>query len=453
MVTFMKINPNIFKAYDIRGIYPEDINEETVYNIGRSIAVHTKAENIVVGKDIRLSSDSLEKELIKGLKDQGINVIKLGFSTSPMLYYATGLLSVEAGIMITASHNPKNYNGLKICKQFAVPVGEGSGMEEIKALAINGIFPKSATKGRVSENQDFKNQYFRHIGRFFNIPSNGKKIKIVFDFANAMGILDKPVFAKLKNYIESVYLYDNYDGNFPNHEANPLNTSTLESLQEKVLEIGADFGVSYDGDADRVGFIDEKGHTIPMDYITALIAGEILKKHKGALVLVDLRSSNAVIEYIKKAGGKTGLCRVGHSLIKKQMRDEKAVFAGELSGHYYFDENYKAELSSLAVIMIINLINESGKTLSELSKPLKKYHHSGEINSKVESTKEVIFKLKNKYADGKINELDGVRIDFEDWWFNVRASNTEPVIRLNLEAKTNKQMEAKVEEVLDIIRS
>ncbi len=448
----MKINPSIFKAYDIRGVYPEDINEETMYNIGRAIVVHTKAENIVVGKDIRLSSDSLEEELIKGITDQGANIIKLGLSTSPMLYYAAGLLSVDAGVIITASHNPGKYNGLKICKQFAVPIGEGSGMEEIKALAVNGIFPEVTKKGTVSENKDFKNQYYKHIERFFNTETS-KKQKIVFDFANAMGIFDKPVFEKFKDYIDPVYLYDNYDGKFPNHEANPLNTNTLKALQAKVLETKANFGVSYDGDADRVGFVDENGEIIPMDFITALLAGEILKKHQGALVLVDLRSSNAVLEYIKKAGGRTDLCRVGHSLIKKQMRDEKAVFAGELSGHYYFDENYKAELSSLAVIIIINLINESGKTLSELAKPLKKYHHSGEINSSVESTEKVFLKLKKKYQDGKINELDGIRIDFENWWFNVRASNTEPVIRLNLEAKTKKEMEEKREELLDIIRA
>ena len=448
----MKINPSIFKAYDIRGIYPEDINEETVYNIGRAIVVHTKAENIVVGKDIRLSSDDLEEELIRGITDQGANVIKLGLATSPMLYYASGLLSVDTGVIITASHNPGKYNGMKICKQFAVPVGEGSGMEEIKALAINGIFPEVEDKGSVSENKDFKNQYYKHIERFFNTETT-KKQKIVFDFANAMGIFDKPVFEKFQDHIDPVYIYDDYDGNFPNHEANPLNTSTLAALQKKVIAEKANFGVSYDGDADRVGFVDENGEIIPMDFITALLAGEILKKHQGALVLVDLRSSNAVLEYIKKAGGRTDLCRVGHSLIKKQMRDEKAVFAGELSGHYYFDENYKAELSSLAVIIIINLLNESGKTLSELAKPLKKYHHSGEINSSVESTEEVFLKLKAKYKDGKINELDGIRIDFEDWWFNVRASNTEPVIRLNLESKTKKQMEEKRDELLDIIRS
>lgn len=449
----MKINPEIFKAYDIRGVYPTDINENTVYNIGRAVIAFTRARSVVVGHDIRLSSEALEKAFLRGLIDQGADVIKIGLSTTPMVYYASGTLPVDLGVIITASHNPAKYNGLKICRQFAVPIGEGSGMEEIKALAVNSVFTDVKKKGKISNHLEFKEHYFKHIKRFFNPPTTKNKIKIVFDFANAMGIFDKPVFEELKDYIEPIYLYDNFDGKFPNHEANPLKTNTLEAIQKKVTETGADLGAAYDGDADRVGFIDETGAIIPMDFITALIAGEILKKHRGGLVLVDVRSSNAVSEYIEKAGGKTHLCRVGHSLIKKQMRDEKAVFAGELSGHYYFDENYKAELSSLAVIMIINLINGSGKTLSKLVKPLKKYYHSKEINSKVTSADEVFLRLKEKYARGNVNGLDGVRIDFEDWWFNVRASNTEPVIRLNLEAKTKKLMEEKRDEVLEIIRS
>ncbi len=448
----MKINPGLFKAYDIRGIYPDDLNDESAYFIGRAIVAYTGAQKIVIGKDMRVSSEKLEASLIKGICDQGCDVVKIGLSTTPMLYYASGLLSVDAGIIITASHNPGNYNGFKICRQYAVPVGEGAGMEEIRALAVNAAFNDPDKKGSVTEHPDFKEQYYRHIGRFFNEKNTSKK-KIVFDFANAMGIFDKPVFEELKEFIEPIYMYDDYDGRFPNHEANPLKTDTLAALQAKVIETNADFGVSYDGDADRVGFVDELGQVIPMDYVSALIAKEILKKHAGGLVLIDLRSSNAVLEYIEAAGGKTALCRVGHSLIKKQMREEKAVFAGELSGHYYFDENYKAELSSLATIMIINLLNESGQKLSELTQPLRKYHHSGEINSKVASRKDVLARIRQKYDDGALNMLDGIRVDYDDWWFNVRPSNTEPIIRLNLEAKTKKMMEEKRDELLDIIRS
>ncbi len=447
----MIINPKIFKAYDIRGLYKEDIGRRVTYNIGRALATYTKAETIVLGKDCRLSSDELETALVNGLIDQGCNVIKIGLSTSPMLYYASGLLTVDAGVIITASHNPAEYNGFKMCRKNAVPIGEGAGMEEIKALAINGVFEDPETKGEVEDNTGFVEQYRSHIKRFFNLKTN-KRRKIVFDYANAMGILDKNVFQELDAYIESVPMFDTYDGSFPNHEANPLKTETMKDLQEKVKEVNADFGVSYDGDADRVGFVDEKGDIVPMDFITALIAEEILKKHHGGLVLVDLRSSNAVFEHIHEAGGHTALCRVGHSLIKKQMRDEGAIFAGELSGHYYFDENYKAELSSLAIIMITNLINETGKTLSELTDPLKKYHHSGEINSEVESREKTLAKIKQKYSDGKINELDGVRVDYKDWWFNVRPSNTEPIIRLNLEATTEEKMKEKRDELLEFIR-
>jgi len=447
----MPLNPSIFKAYDIRGVYPDDFNEESAYAIGCALICHTKAEKVVVGKDIRLSSDSLEDALVRGITDQGGDVIKIGQATTPMLYYASGKLAVDVGIIITASHNPAEYNGLKLCRKNAVPIGEGAGMEEIKALAINNIFPSAKKRGIIEENNGFLRHYLDHTKRFF-IP-HAKKIKVVFDFANAMGIIDKNVFSELSEFIEPIYLYDNFDGRFPNHEANPLKIQTLAALQDKVLETGADLGASFDGDADRVGFVDEKGTIVPMDFSTALIAKEILKKHPGGLVLVDLRSSNAVKEYIEKSGGRVALCRVGHSLIKKQMREEGAIFAGELSGHYYFDENFKAELSGLATIMIMNLINESGRKLSELTQDLKKYFHSGEINSDVVNKSEVFSKLKEKYKTGRLNELDGVRIDFADWWFNVRASNTEPKIRLNLEAKTQSLMEEKRDELLDIIRS
>lgn len=446
----MSLNPSIFKAYDIRGIYPDDINEDAIYNIGRAIVCHTKADNIVVGKDIRLSSDALEEKLIAGIIDQGANVIKIGQATTPMVYYASGKLAVDVGIIITASHNPAEYNGLKLCLKNAVPIGEGAGMEEIKALAMNGIFPNAEKKGKITINTEFKRHYLDHIKRFF--IHTDKKLKVVFDFANAMGIIDKTVFEELHEYIDPIYLYDNFDGRFPNHEANPLKTQTLVDLQKKVIDNNADLGIAFDGDADRVGFIDEKGEVVPMDFSTALIAKEILKKHPGGMILVDLRSSNAVREYIEKAGGRVDLCRVGHSLIKKQMRAEGAVFAGELSGHYYFDENFKAELSSLAAIMIMNLINENRKKLSELTLDLKKYFHSGEINSDVADKDAVFLKLKQKYENGSLNELDGIRIDFDDWWFNVRASNTEPKIRLNLEANTKKLMESKREELLKIIR-
>jgi phosphomannomutase len=412
---------------------------------------YLNSKKIVIGRDIRNSSDELSEALIKGIAEGGADVIDIGIATTPMIYYASGKLEVNAGVIITASHNPAEYNGMKLCLKGAVPIGEGSGMEEIKELALRGDFSKVEKQGEVIENNSLKEDYKNYLTGFYK-KGLGQN-KIVIDFANAMGIEEKDVLEKFSEDLDLTYLYDNFDGNFPNHEANPLKTETLEDLQKKVLEVQADLGIAYDGDADRVGFVDEKGEVVPMDYVTALISKEILKKNPGELILIDLRSSNAVREVIEEAGGKVKHCRVGHSLIKAQMRRDGAIFAGELSGHYFFEENFKAEMTVLAVIMILNLLNETGKTMSELTADLKRYYHSGEINSDVQDPQKVFDELKKKYSSGKINELDGIRIDFEDWWFNVRASNTEPKIRLNLEAKSKELMEEKKIEVLNIVRS
>ena len=443
------MNEKIFKAYDIRGIYPRELDEETAYKIGRAIVLYTKAQKIVVGRDMRESSPQLENALVKGITEQGANVIKIGLSSTPLVYFASWKINVDAGVIITASHNPAEYNGMKMCFKNAIPIGEGSGMEEIKSIAIKGEFSEVSEKGRVEENDSVKNEYVKYIASFYK---KGTHRKVVIDFANGMGITDKEIYEKILENVEAVYMYDNFDGTFPNHEANPLKTETLEALRKKVVEEKADLGIAYDGDADRVGFVSEDGEIIPMDYVIALLAEEILKKHPGKLILMDLRSSNAVKEVIEEAGGKVNRCRVGHSLIKKQMREEGAIFAGELSGHYFFEENSKSEMATLAAVMILNLLNETGQKMSELVKNLKRYYHSGEINSDVEDKNEMMNKLKEIYKDGKLDELDGIRIDYSNWWFNVRPSNTEPKLRLNLEAKTKELMEEKKDELLKIIR-
>ncbi len=444
------INPGIFKAYDIRGVYPEEINIDTAYNIGRALIAYTKAKKVAVGIDMRKSSPELEEAVVKGITDQGSDVVRIGLSSTPMLYFASWNLDADAAVMVTASHNPAEYNGMKFCRKGAVPIGEGSGMEEIRDLAIAGNFPDSEVKGEESEDLELEQKYLDYIAGFFK--SGSAKKKVVIDFANGMGIIDKEVYEKLSGDVESVYMYDNFDGNFPNHEANPLKTETLAALQKKVIEEEADLGIAYDGDADRVGFVDEKGQVIPMDFVTALLAEEKLKKMPGSLILMDLRSSNSVREAIEEAGGQVHESRVGHSLIKKQMREEGAIFAGELSGHYYWEENSKAEMSTLAALSLINLINETGAKMSELVYGLKRYFQSGEINSEVADKDAVMQKLKDKYKDGKLSMLDGIKITFPEWWFNVRASNTEPVLRLNLEAKIKDLMEEKRDEVLGIIR-
>lgn len=444
------MDPKIFKAYDIRGLYPSEIDKDAAYAIGRALVAHTGAKKVIVGFDMRESSVEMEAGLISGITDEGADVIKIGLSTTPMLYFASWQIEADTAVMITASHNPAEYNGMKFCLKNAVPIGEGSGMEEIKELALAGKFSESETKGQVTEEADFLKKYLAYMSKFF-VTGRAKK-KVVIDFANGMGILDKEIFEMFPAELEAVYMYDTLDGNFPNHEANPIKTETLATLQEKVVVERADLGIAYDGDADRVGFVTEEGEIVSMDYLIALLAKEVLKKNPGGLVLMDLRSSNAVKEVIEEAGGRVNRCRVGHSLIKKQMREQGAIFAGELSGHYFFEENSKAEMTTFAVITLLNLMNKTGKKMSELIAELKRYFHSGEINSDVADKDVVMQKLKTTYQDGKLDELDGIRIDFPDWWFNVRASNTEPKLRLNLEAKTKELMEEKRDEVLGIIR-
>lgn len=444
----------IFKAYDVRGIYPTEINEDIVYKTGRAFVKFLGAKNVVIGRDIRESSPSLFEELKRGITDQGANVYDLGLVTTPMVYYASGKLEVDGGIVLTASHNPGEYNGMKFCHAEAVPIGENSGLLDIKQLVIDDNFDEPEEKGEVIE-KDIKSEFLNYLASFVNLGD--KKFKLAADFANAMGIAEIDLYKKFPDNIELITLYDEFDSTFPNHEANPLKVETLQDLQKKVVKESADLGVSYDGDGDRTGFVDEKGEVIPMDLTTALIAKIILEKHPGARILYDLRSSMSVKEVIEENGGIAGECRVGHALIKKQMRDENAIFAGELSGHYYFQENFKAEAGSLPVIYLLNLMAETGKSISELIADVKRYYHSGEINNEVSDKDAIIDKLKEKYSDGKITELDGVKISFWDnekgsrWWFNVRPSNTEPVLRLNLEADTPELMEKKKKELLEII--
>jgi phosphomannomutase len=450
MKKMSEINPKIFKAYDIRGIFPTDLNEDVAYRIGRATTQFLKAKKIAVGRDIRESSPVLFDSLVKGITDQGADVYDLGVTSTPMVYFASGRLDVEGAISLTASHNPAEWNGMKICRKDAVPVGENSGLFEIRDKVINGEFQDAGKKGEIISKEEIKNEYYKYLCSFANLGE--KKFKIVIDFANAMGILEWEIFKKFPDNLDISALYDNFNGKFPNHEANPLKTETLGELQKKVIADKADLGIAYDGDADRVGFVEENGEIIPMDLVTALIAKMVLEKNPGAKIFYDLRSSRSVKEYIEENGGIALECPVGHANIKKIMREQNGSFAGELSGHYYFKENYMAEASTLAAIMLLNAMAESGQKISEMVAKVKRYFHSGEINSEVEDKDAVIALLKKKYSDGKISELDGVKIEFPGWWFNVRPSNTEPVLRLNLEANTKEIMEEKKGEVLKIIR-
>jgi phosphomannomutase len=436
----------IFKAYDIRGIYGRDLTEDAAERIGRAFATLVGCRKVVVGRDMRPHSENLFKGLTRGLTGQGCDVIDLGLCSTPMSYFANGFLGADGGVMITASHNTGEWNGFKLCRAEAVPISGDTGIEDIERIVRDGAFAAPAARpGRVSTH-NIAAEYASHVRRHAHLA---RPIRIAADMANAMGIYEA---CALEGVLEVDPLFAVLDGTFPNHEANPLKVETLEALSRRVRAGKYDFGVAYDGDADRVGFVDEQGEPIPMDMITALIAQDLLAAEKG-VVFYDLRSSWSVKETIEAGGGTPMMSRVGHSFIKQQMREQNAIFAGELSGHYYFRDNYFTESASLAVICVANFVSRSNRPLSALVAPIRRYAASGEINSRVSDPARVLAAIKESYSGGRLFELDGISVEFKDWWFNVRRSNTEPLVRLNLEARSRPLMEARRDELLAIIRA
>ncbi|MFH1970127.1 MAG: phosphomannomutase/phosphoglucomutase [Verrucomicrobiota bacterium] len=446
----------IFKAYDIRGVVGKDLDEDLAFKIGRAFASFLNCRRVVVGQDMRSSSEAMFQALARGLTQQGADVIRVGVCSTPMSYYANGKLGADASIMITASHNPGAWNGFKLCRAKAIPISGATGIQEIERRVMQSDFaPASVSPGTISS-YDILPEY---VGRVKQLAALQRPVTIAADYANAMGCVEAKALTGL---MQVDAMYDTLDGTFPHHEANPLKTETLADLQQKVraglpavalAKAGNyDFGVAFDGDADRVGFVDETGAIVPMDMITLLIAQSILKKQKG-VILYDLRSSWTVREVILENGGTPQMCRVGHAFIKQQMRAAHALFAGELSGHYYFQENYFTESSAMAVLYIANLLSQSQKPLSAMIKPFHRYFKSSEINSEVKDPPTVLARLKNQYQNGKQFELDGLSVEYSDWWFNVRCSNTEPLVRLNLEAKTQMQLDQRTQELLALIRA
>lgn len=446
------IKPDIFKAYDIRGLYPQEIDDDDAYRIARALVTALKCKRVVVGHDMRESAEPFEKATIRGLVDQGADVVPIGLSSTPMYYFAVNYLGGDAGIQCTASHNPAEYNGYKMTAAGAMPSIAKVSNKELYELACAGDFEDPEKKGTVLDEANVLDAYAEAVLDNAGIRSFGD-LKIVVDCGNGMGGYILPaVFQKVGN--QPVRLYWRLDGSFPNHEANPLKTETMLALRDRVVDERADIGVAFDGDGDRVAFVDEKGQIIPGDFVTALIAREMLQKKPGAMILYDLRSSWVVPEEIEKAGGQAVECRVGHGLIKRQMREEGGYFAGELSSHYYFSDFYVTDNGDLAMLNVIKLLLEEGKPLSEIVDPLRKYYHSGEINSEVKDIPAVLKRLEEKYGPmaKRVTRIDGYKAEFDDWWFNVRPSNTEPLIRLNLEAKSREKMEEKVAELLKEIR-
>jgi len=447
----MKINPEIFKAYDIRGIYPSQINEKVSYLIGRALVLFLKKKNpkIVVGRDNRLSSPSLFKNLIQGILDQGGEVIDIGLSTTPLLYFATAHWNYDGGVQITASHNPPKYNGFKLVKKEAFPISEKTGILEIKKLVIKGKFGKKR-KGKIQKKKVL-DDYLKFNFDLVDLKKI-KPQKIVIDSANAVSGIWIPKLAK-KIKAKVFHLFFQLDGSFPNHLPNPLIKENLKDLQKEVKTKKANLGVAFDGDGDRIIFVDEKGKIVSGDLIGALLSSILLRDNPGAKILYDLRSSNVLPETIKKLKGLPIQNRIGHSFIKERMRKEKALFSSELSGHYYLRDLYFCEAPLFVLLKILEEISEKNKKLSELISPFIKYFHSGEINFKIKDKEKIIKLLRKKYRLGKITLIDGIRIDFKDFWFLVRPSQTEPILRLVVEAKTKELMQKKKKELSLLIKT
>lgn len=445
------MNASIFKAYDIRGLSPGELGAAEAGRIGSALARLHRPKTVVVGHDMRATSTELEESLIDGLVSQGVNVVRIGLCTTPMFNFAIAESagSYDLGVMVTASHNPAKYNGFKITKSDNSAVGQGSGMEELCDLACSDEpIPQGNAQGTVDEDTGVLDRYIDTIWSRSKLEGGLHDWKIAIDAGNGMEGIVLPKLGR-KLGADVLELFWKLDGNFPNHEANPVKTETLKDLQKEVLAKGCVFGAAFDGDGDRVGFVDELGQAIPGDILTALFAKAILADQKGATVLYDLRSSKSVKEVIEEAGGIAHMCKVGHAGIKRQMHETGAVFAGELSMHFYFSEFANCEASDYAMLLLIRLILREGKPLSEIWKPLVRYAHSGEINFQVSDSEAALALVEQRYLKDSVDvsHLDGVRIDMGDWWFSLRASNTEPLIRLNLEADTKEQMEARVQEI------
>jgi phosphomannomutase len=443
------VDPGIFKAYDVRGIYPEQIDEEVAYRVGRAFVAFLGEGKIVTGRDMRLSSPELSRAFISGAVAQGADVADIGLCSTDMLYFASGVLD-RPGAMFTASHNPKEYNGLKLCRRKAGPISMDTGIVEIRDLVLGGEFPQAGSAGTVEE-MDMLPRYVDHVLSFIDISSL-RPLKVVADAGNGMGGLILPaLFARLP--CELVPHCFELDGSFPHHQPDPINPENIQLLSQWVLEAAGDLGMAFDGDADRVFLVDDRGEPVSGSLTTAMVARRILQTHPGEKIIYNCINSWVVPETIREYGGTPIRERVGHSFIKQTMAETGAVFGGEHSGHYYFRDNYRADSGLIAAMFILEIVSLEDRPLSEILKPFRKYYASGEINSRVEDIPAKLAEIASLYADGDMDRLDGISVEFEDWWFNVRPSNTEPLIRLNLEARTRDLMEAKRDEVLAVIRS
>ncbi|MCA1687012.1 MAG: phosphomannomutase/phosphoglucomutase [Actinobacteria bacterium] len=449
------IDESIFKAYDIRGVYPDSLNEDVARDIGRAFVNHLglSGSRVVVARDMRLSAEDLEEAFIEGLTEAGADVLDVGLVSTDALYFAVGHLEEPGGAMITASHNPKQYNGFKLCREDAIALSGEHGIGQIRDLIVSGKLPEPAEYAGSVEKSDIAEDYARHCLTFINTEGL-RPLKIVVDAGNGMaGKMLPPIFEKLP--FEYVPMYFELDGSFPNHPPNPIEPENMQELQEMVVSEGADFGAAFDGDADRVFVVDEKGETISGDILAALVAKSVLEKEPGATILYSAVCSKAFPELVEREGGKAIRTKAGHSIIKPQMRENDAAFGGEHSGHFYFRDNYFADSGIIAMLTVAELVARQDGPLSDLLAPIDPYVRTGEINLEVENQEATLEKVEEDYArrgDPKIDHLDGLTVDFGDWWFNLRPSNTEPLLRLNVEASDRETMDRERDELLDLIR-
>jgi phosphomannomutase len=447
------LSPAVFKAYDVRGLYPSELDEEGAYAIGRAYVEHFEPRSIAVGRDMRVSSPAMAAAAIEGAADGGSDVLDVGLVGTEMVYHAVGELGLDGGICVTASHNPGEYTGMKIVRRGALPVGGDSGLLDVRERALAGFGPV-AKRGGVSEEDVWPS--FVEKALSFVDPNAIGPLRVVVDAANGMaGVMLPPVLERLPQ-LDIVRCYFEPDGTFPNHEPNPLLPENREFIVRRTTEENADLGVAFDGDADRCFFVDDTGEFVPGDFATALLAEAVLARDPGAKVIYDVRASRAVPETIERAGGVPLVNRVGHAFIKQRMRKEDAAFAGEVSAHYYFRDFSQADSGVVPFLLVLELLSRSGKHLSELLAPFRqRYFLTGEINTPVADVPLKLQELKERYAaeGAHVSHLDGISIDFDDWHFNVRPSNTEPLLRLNLEALSRELMEEKRDEVLELIRA
>jgi phosphomannomutase len=449
-----KMDPVIFKAYDIRGIYPDQIDEEGAWKIGCATARflrsllsgyergQAKAQSLCVGRDMRTHSEPLMKALVEGMNSTGTNVIDIGLIDTPQIYFAINHLGTCGGVQVTASHNPAKYNGFKISGLHAKPVGADTGLKDIKHVAMALLHTKGTGKGTVQK-RDLTQHYKNHVLKF--LRPNVKKIKIAVDAFN--GMAGKMIPSILGNLpVEIVPLNFEHTGKFK-HNPNPLIKRYQSEVKKTVKKERCDFGICFDGDADRLMIVDEKGRAISCDLLTAMMVPYFLEKKPKSVIVYDLRSSRIVMEEILRHGGTPRRERVGHAFMKKAMRDSHAVFGGELSGHFYYSDNYYADSALITLVHVINIVSGAGVPISELIKPLKKYACSGEINFEIEDKRAKMDELAKIYSEGRIDHLDGVTIGYKDWWFNCRPSNTEPVLRLIVEASSKEILDEKLTEL------